>query len=472
MPALESILEAPETLTAPPAAQKLVSLESVFHAAPIGLAALDLDFRYAAVNERLARMYYLKPADFVGRTVEEVLPGPAPQILAHFRSALSANAMVECEIFFDHSGSLITGEHQEIHYTFLRTAQPIHDEAGEVVGISVALIDITARKLAEAALKDSEENLRYTVELTPHIPWTASPTGELTFMSPRWHEITGTSPNPTLLKRWILGVHEDDRALTLSLWRRAIDTGTAFDTDYRLRCVNSEWRWHRARAYPRRNDRHEIVLWYGTIEDIHDRKEAETALNTKTAMLEATTRELHKRAYEDHLTGLANRRTFDNVLLKEIERARSTGLPLAFILLDVDHFKRFNDTHGHSAGDEALRAVARAIRDIVRRPGDLAARFGGEEFAVILPNTTPLLANQLARQINAAVRNVTLYPLEEGCAGRRSSLLTVSAGVSALTAVADVPGTELAQTLIDEADQALYQAKSGGRDRTVSFTSR
>ena len=250
-----------------PVPVRLASLESTFHSAPIGLCTVDLNFRYIIVNERFARMYDRFPSHFIGRTVYEALPGPAAQIVAHYKHALEAQTIVEREIHVQKPG--LTPDALPRELVYLRTAQPVRDPSGTIVGISVALFDITPRREMELALRESEENLRYTVELTPHIPWTANANGDMTFMSPRWYQVTGIRPTPALLRNWIMGLHHDDRKHTLDLWKRSVATGDTFDTDYRVRCIGGEWRWHRARAYPRRNDRAEIVLWYGTVEDIH-----------------------------------------------------------------------------------------------------------------------------------------------------------------------------------------------------------
>lgn len=433
--------------------------ESVFRSAPLGLCVVDLDFRYLAVNDAFSRMYGMPIDYFIGKTVHEALPDLATRIIDHLDRAIEAGGIVESEITLQHPGdpALDTPPRQ---LTYLRTAQPARDAAGTTVAISVALIDITSRKLAEAALRESEENLRYTVELTPHVPWTADPTGALTFMSPRWTQITGAKPTPALLKNWIIGVHQDDRPETLAAWNHSLDTGESYDRSYRVHCLGGVWRWHRARAYPRRDDAGNIVLWYGTVEDIHDRKLAEEALEVKTHRLELATEALDQLVRQDHLTGVANRRTFDETLSKEIERARRSRLPLALVMFDVDHFKRFNDTFGHTAGDEVLRHVAQALKSVIHRPADLAARFGGEEFVLVLPDTPEDGALQLARDANAAISR-----LEFRHAAESIQRITISAGVAMLEITPDADKDVLGQRLLDAADKALYEAKASGRDR-------
>jgi diguanylate cyclase (GGDEF)-like protein len=170
----------------------------------------------------------------------------------------------------------------------------------------------------------------------------------------------------------------------------------------------------------------------------------------------AAERELAQLASVDSLTGLANRRTLDETLQQEWLRAQRSGQPLSVMMIDADHFKAFNDRHGHQGGDEALRTLARLISRHVRRPADLAARYGGEEFSVVLPETTTAGAFTMAQSIREAVEQ--LPPALDG-----DDPMTVSIGIATW---AQGPYGELEQ-LMFAADKALYQAKASGRNRVV-----
>lgn len=167
--------------------------------------------------------------------------------------------------------------------------------------------------------------------------------------------------------------------------------------------------------------------------------------------------ELAQLAATDALTGLANRRTLDQVLRHEWFRAQRSGQPLSLLMIDADHFKAFNDRHGHQSGDDALRSLAKVISAKVRRPADLAARYGGEEFSVILAETDSQGAQQIAEQIRATVEQL---PLVAGA----ESPITVSIGISTWTTSAEIS----LEQLLFAADKALYQAKEAGRNRVVA----
>jgi diguanylate cyclase (GGDEF)-like protein len=172
---------------------------------------------------------------------------------------------------------------------------------------------------------------------------------------------------------------------------------------------------------------------------------------------------LAQMAFVDGLTGIQNRRAFDLALDKEWKRAARSGEPLSLILLDVDHFKVFNDTYGHLNGDDCLRAIAGAVRACIRRPDDVVARFGGEELAVLLPGTHTDGAAQVARRLCEGVSDLRIP--HRGNDGR--GVVTMSGGIS--TAVASPDGqVQMPDGLLLAADTALYKAKGLGRDQIAA----
>jgi len=162
-------------------------------------------------------------------------------------------------------------------------------------------------------------------------------------------------------------------------------------------------------------------------------------------------------AQYDGLTGVANRRTFDQHLGKEWRRAQRSQTPLSLIMIDADHFKDINDTWGHQIGDQCLRDIAQCAASRLKRPADLLARYGGEEFVLLLPQTDAAGAGQLAEAIRVGVEAAFARAAERGTGPR----LTVSLGCATL-----IPSDQdQAETLLRVADQNLYQAKASGRNR-------
>ena len=199
-------------------------------------------------------------------------------------------------------------------------------------------------------------------------------------------------------------------------------------------------------AGPIHDEAGNLIAVVETLRDMTDQKRAETALKTL--------------ATKDGLTGLANRRSFDQALEGEWLRAQRVRRPLALLFADVDHFKLFNDRHGHQSGDECLRAVAAIVGANAFRPTDLAARYGGEEFAMILPETDRNGACDVAERIRKSVMDLKIA---HG-APKAGAHVTLSVGVATM-----VPETDMGpECLLAQADQALYAAKRLGRNRVAS----
>lgn len=167
--------------------------------------------------------------------------------------------------------------------------------------------------------------------------------------------------------------------------------------------------------------------------------------------------QLNRLAIIDGLTGLANRRCFDDVLLQEYARHVRSGNELSLIILDIDHFKAFNDTYGHIGGDDCLRQVARVIDSVIVRAVDLSARYGGEEFVCLLPGTNHAGAIQIAKKI---LQNIVDEAIPH-CGSSTAEYVTASFGVATTLCVRE----KSQLSLIAEADQQLYIAKNGGRNR-------
>ena len=202
-----------------------------------------------------------------------------------------------------------------------------------------------------------------------------------------------------------------------------------------------------------------MLAWLGKrlVDQIKLRAQAQQKLLSAREKLVEMNKALQKMALEDSLTGVANRRQFDVTLANEFNRAKRESQPLALLMIDVDHFKKYNDTYGHPAGDVCLQKIGKVIQ--MNRPGDLSARYGGEEFAILLPNTDLRGAIVVAEKICADVRNLNI-PHGKNPTG----IVTISVGVQSI-----VPNNNCnLMDLVSASDKALYTAKARGRDQVCS----
>jgi diguanylate cyclase (GGDEF)-like protein len=191
-------------------------------------------------------------------------------------------------------------------------------------------------------------------------------------------------------------------------------------------------------------------------------RELEAKIHERTHELAEANTRLAQLAVTDGLTGLYNHRHLHERLSLEVERSQRSGLPLSLLMLDVDHFKQFNDSYGHPAGDEVLRQLARVLTD-TRRANDVVARYGGEEFALILVDTAKFTAAKVAERVR---ERVEAHDFSDAFPKSKKNAISVSIGVATFAE----DGVD-AEALVRAADTALYAAKRAGRNRVVLATS-
>jgi diguanylate cyclase (GGDEF)-like protein len=204
-----------------------------------------------------------------------------------------------------------------------------------------------------------------------------------------------------------------------------------------------------------------FAIWKISVYRLEAReRRLEKLVNEKTEELKIANQELQHLANSDGLTKIGNRRCFEDFLAAEWKRARRSNTEISLILIDIDHFKLFNDTYGHLEGDECLKKVAKALEKTVNRPTDLVARFGGEEFAIVLGGTDAEGARIIAGE---AFENVNELQIPHNKSDT-SGYLTISIGIATTFATDELTEAEL----VKAADKALYQAKENGRNQIVS----
>jgi diguanylate cyclase (GGDEF)-like protein/PAS domain S-box-containing protein len=337
-------------------------------------------------------------------------------------------------------------------YIWVESATQLVQTPGEMKHRIVIVRNIHERIEADIRLKESEAKYRLLAENSGDMVFQVDRDLVRRYVSPASREILGYDPSELTGVRPLAQCHPDD-AHVIAEAAGALLSGKAD----RLTVVNrslhkdGHWVWVDAELKALKDPATgEICGIVGSLRDISARKAAEDKLAEANRRLEIL-------ATQDGLTGLGNRRFFDETFSREYRRALREGGSLALIMIDVDHFKPFNDRYGHLAGDACLKSIAEAIGAAVRRPADFAARYGGEEFVVLLPNTHEAGAVEIAERIRRAVRELKIAHIF-GVDG----LVTISAGLVASSISERGVSPD---DMLRSADRALYRAKNAGRDR-------
>ena len=311
---------------------------------------------------------------------------------------------------------------------------------------------IRLRHQAEIAVRRSEGRYRLLADHSTDLVVHLGSDFKRLYVSPASETIVGYTPGELINGHPRETCHPDDWPRLSATLALAAEQENVPPVSYRGRRKNGTDVWLETIGH-RLADRQGYVF---AIRDITRRRATEMQLHDAN-------NQLQRMVMLDGLTGIANRRCFDMMLAKEFRRAARAEIPLALLMLDVDHFKAFNDSYGHPAGDACLRAVAGAIGNQIKRPGDLAARYGGEEFAVLLPETDHAGAMDTAERLRQAIRGLGIEHVRNA-----EHVVTASIGVSV---VWPQHNAETAQSLVKLADTALYRAKSMGRNRVCDEVS-
>ncbi|HEY0842677.1 sensor domain-containing diguanylate cyclase [Methylotenera sp.] len=290
------------------------------------------------------------------------------------------------------------------------------------------------------------------LESTKAIPWKIDwSTLQFAYIGPQIEQLLGWSQASWVtVEDWASRMHPEDRAWVVDYCVSQSKSGTDHEADYRALTKNGEYVWIRDVVHVVRNKQGEVEALIGFMFDITERKNTEQ----KLIVLQ---KELEELSFKDALTGVYNRRMFDSVMEVEWANAKRNHQPLSLLMLDIDYFKQYNDFYGHIHGDECLKRVAKELSKVATRSRDFFARFGGEEFIIVLPETDEKAAKMIAERCRNLIFKAQI-PHEKSLV---SQMLTVSIGVSTIIPI----HSDEAINFIAAVDRQLYQAKEKGRNR-------
>jgi diguanylate cyclase (GGDEF)-like protein/PAS domain S-box-containing protein len=409
------------------------ALGAVIDAVPAMINAKDIQSRYVFMNRYQAELYGVAPEDAIGKTATELLGAE----YGAYTEKLDREVLVAGEPtpYFEEDYVDAHG----VSHTFLTTKVPMREAHGQIASVATISLDITPRKEAERALRESEERYRALYENNPSMYFTVAPDGSVLSVNPFGAQQFGYTREELLGTSIFDLFHTKDRSKAEQVLAHVVDSlGEVSRTELRQvhKAGNLLWVRMTARA----------------IDDVEGRRVVLIVCEDITATLQLS-EELSYQASHDALTGLFNRREFDRRLQQLLSSAATGQTEHALCYLDLDQFKIINDICGHVAGDQLLRELGQILKGKIRQR-DALARLGGDEFGLLLEDCSLRYAERVANEMQKAVHNFRF--IWEG--------RTFSIGVS----IGLVPigrSSENVTTLLSKADAACYAAKDAGRNR-------
>jgi diguanylate cyclase (GGDEF)-like protein/PAS domain S-box-containing protein len=313
--------------------------------------------------------------------------------------------------------------------------------------------DVTESSAREASLRETEAGFRLLADHSSDVICLVDPDGVRLFVSPAAERLLGWTAEQLRGTDGLDLVHPEDRSIFREAQLRVASGAPESSALFRHRRPDNSWLWVESRARrPLGAESDETERYIVVLRDATDRKHTE-------GLLQFALEQLEQIAITDGLTGLANRRHFDEVIEREWRRCSRQKLPLSVLMVDVDHFKLFNDRYGHLAGDECLQAIASQVAAVARRPGDLAARYGGEEFVLLMPEAAQEGALHVATRLCGLVQGLGILHAGNPIHG----VVTISIGLASC-APDNLGSCDSVRTLLSAADVSLYRAKRDGRN--------
>lgn len=442
-------------------------MQTVLDTVVEGICGINAQGQIAFINPAGARLFGYEPDELVGKhlhnTTHHSRPDGTPYPYAECPIGILMNQgkdKLGTEHFWRKDGQGFAVEY---------AAARVDDLDGHH-GVVMAFRDVTARQLAEAALRASEEHFRMLAENMADIVWKADSERRFTYINDadrrlrgfEREEVVGQSIEDTLTpegKAMLAGLLE--RRERIEAQGRKSE---ALRFEIPQHCKDGRVIWIDVLTIPMYDAKGNISGYQGIGRDITERRRQDAELEQSQRQLEFRLKELaeekidlQEQVIQDPLTGINNRRYLDETLPRELALARREGYPVAVIMIDLDHFKKVNDTYGHAAGDEVLKSLAALLKHSARE-SDLICRYGGEEFVVVMPRMSAERALQRIDLWRAQLAELRVRY------GERDIQITLSAGVAGFPAHGDDM-----DTLLAHADEMLYRSKSEGRNRVTVY---
>ncbi len=417
--------------------RELRQYETIIRSTPDLVSMVNKDYTYQIVNDSYLTTFQMCEQDIVGKHVADVLGRvPFENVIKPRIDRCFSGETVVYDSWFNLPAT--GNRHLEVTY------YPYWSRQGEITAVVVSARDITDKTRIQEALAHSEQRLQEAQHIARMGDFERDLRSGEGFWSEYLFQLLDIDPREATpsFKAVIERVHPDEKKDVLQDMERALEKGGSTELAFRVQHRNGEVLHLSGSLLVDQDDEGRPIRYHGAVVDVTPLKLAE--------------QRLVEIANTDFLTGVANRRHFIDTAAKEASRSLRYGHPLSLLVLDIDHFKAVNDTHGHEAGDMALKGIVNLSNNELR-DSDMLGRMGGEEFAILLPESDVQAAAQVAERIRRVIQDTPI----KACGVELR--LTVSLGCAQINS-----GPDPVDNLLKRADNRLYQAKRTGRNKVVA----
>jgi diguanylate cyclase (GGDEF)-like protein/PAS domain S-box-containing protein len=432
--------------------QQAEVLDAIVSTMAQGVLVIDAQGLVVATNRQFRQMHNL-PDDLC-------VPGNHFLDLARYAAALGNYGPGDPEVLAQNRWRAASAPDSQYRASWTNPAGLSIEVTGRSVpggGFVNTYTDVTESLKREAALRETEARFRLLAEHSSDVVCLVDLNGIRQYVSPASERLLGWTPEQLRGTNELDFVHPEDRSILREAQLRIVNGVSESTALCRHRRPDNSWVWIEGRArMPLASEAGETKGYIVVLRDASERVHAEQLLRYALEQVE-------QMATRDGLTGLANRGHFDEIIEREWWRCWRRNLPISILMIDADHFKGFNDNYGHLAGDDCLRKIASEVAALGRRPADLAARFGGEEFVLLMPETALEGAVHVATRLCNSVQGLRIPHSGNPPTGT----VTVSIGVASCSPGEKETTCPDVKSLVAAADTSLYRAKRDGRNRVA-----